>query len=150
MKNKNRARMKSKSNILSNKSVFLWRIRATAALVIAAFFVGAAYAFSEKTAIAAGIGIILIYLMVIFVYVPMLYASCRYTMTDNFVEIQKGVIFCEHTQISYSKVQYCVLVQGPLQRIFGLCTVRLLTAGSFEIMRDVSFINGKKIKRMSE
>lgn len=150
MKNKNYPTMKPKSNILSKKSVFLWRVRATSVFIIAAFFVGASYAFSPITAVVGGIVMSVVYLTVILVYLPILYSSCQYSMTDSFVAIEKGVIFRKHMQISYSRIQYCVLVQGPLQRIFGLCTVRLLTAGSFEIMRDISLINGKKIKRMSE
>ena len=143
--------MKNKcKNIVSFKALKLWRIRASAAIIILYFLIGAIFVFSEPTAIVFGIAAIIIYLLAVILYFPIMMQSCRYFLTDSYAEIEKGVLIRKHTQIRFSSVQYCVLTQSPLQKLFGLCSVELLTAGSSEVIRDISILNGKKIKHKVE
>lgn len=150
MKNTDKPISKIKTNIISKKAPVIWRIRATAALIAAAFPVGALFAFHKIAALIFGAFVIITYVILILFYFPVLYKSCRYFIGESLIEIKKGVFFRKHTQIGFPKIQYCVFMQGPIQKIFGVCSVRLLTAGSFEIMRDISAINGKKIKLIVE
>lgn len=147
---KNMEKQKINHNMMSKKALVLWRLRISAAIIGAYFFVGAAFALSRLTSVILGTVFIVVYVAAFTVYCPILHRSYRYIINESDAEIQKGVFFRTHTQIKFSKVQYCVVSQGPLQRLFGLCSVRLLTAGSFETIRDISLRNGEKIKKLTE
>ncbi len=137
-------------NLLSRHALRIWRIRASVALIVLFFLLGGTAVFSLTVALIGGIVGITLYLLMVLLYMPMLFRSCQYKVNEQNVEIQKGVLFRRKMHISFSKVQYCEIMQGPVQKLYGLCSLRLLTAGSFELMRDISLLDGHRIKNMTE
>lgn len=139
-----------KNNLLSEKCIMLWRIRATAMLILYAFLDGGMFVFFPDFAILFGILGIGAYLSMILLYFPMLYKHCGYLFENGIISINSGVFIYHRTKIPVSKIQYCVISQGPLQRIFGLCSVRLLMAGSFESVSQITLINAYRLKNYIE
>lgn len=134
------------SNLLSEKAVTIWRIRATGLLVVFSFLIGAVFVFWNILAIILGVLGLTVYFLTIFAYCPLLYKVCGYSVNNNIVTINKGYFIHRHTKISFSKIQYCVISQGPLQKLYGVCSVIFLTAGSSEIISDISITDAQKIK----
>ncbi|MCC7012711.1 MAG: PH domain-containing protein [Planctomycetes bacterium] len=52
-----------------------------------------------------------------------------YVLTDKSVRVRHGAWIVDEKTITYSNVQNVRIVQGPLQRMFGISDVRLDTAG---------------------
>ncbi len=134
------------TNLLSEKAVKIWRIRATAVLIGFFFLVGAIFVFWEAAAIVLGIVGLALYFLVIFIYCPLLYSVCSYSENNRTVSINKGYFIHRNIKLNFSKIQYCVISQGPLQKIYGVCSIIFLTAGSSEMISDISVINAQKIK----
>lgn len=137
-------------NLLSKKCVTLWKVQATMALIIFAFVDGGLFVFFPKWALILGIVGIVVYVLVISLYLPLLYRYCGYFLEKNVISLNSGVLVHRQTKISVSKVQYCVISQNPLQRVFRLCSVRLLMSGSFENIRQISVPNAYKLKNCIE
>ncbi len=53
----------------------------------------------------------------------------RFALREHDVLLQEGVIFRRQSAQSLARVQHVKLHQGPLQRLFGLATLVLCTAG---------------------
>ncbi|MDD6489851.1 MAG: PH domain-containing protein [Clostridia bacterium] len=134
------------SNLLSEKAVNIWRIRATILLILFSFIDGALLVFLPIMATILGVAALIVYLSVIFIYCPALYRVCGYAVNKNIIIIENGLFFHYHTKINFSKVQYCVISQGPVQKIYGVCSLTFLTAGSSEKIIDISVTNAQKIK----
>lgn len=132
---------------LPQRALTLWRVRATLFLIAAAFFCGVLLVFSTSVAVVFGIVALLIYLIFVLLYSPLLYKSYMYSFSEDQVLIQKGVLFCRNVRIRWDRVQYCVLVQGPLQRLFGVASVMILTSGSRELIRDIHVKNAEKLRK---
>lgn len=135
-------------NLLSKTALNIWRVRASAALALLFFFVGVMFFFFPIAAVILAVILVFSYVFAFFVYLPMLYKNCSYTVKNKTVYIQKGVLSRKTTGIELSKVQYCKITEGPLQRLSGVCSLRLLTAGSFETLNDISLLNARRIKNM--
>lgn len=133
-------------NLLSPNSVKIWRIRATLLLIVFSFFTGAFFVFWEVFAIILGIAGLTVYFLTVFIYCPLLYRVSGYSVEDNIVTINKGYFIHRYTKISFSKIQYCVISQGPVQKAYGVCSVTFLTAGSSEMINDISVSDAQKIK----
>jgi membrane protein YdbS with pleckstrin-like domain len=79
---------------------------------------------------------LVIYLIIIVVlwisllfYTDLLYESYTFLLTDDMVIIEKGVIWKRKNAIPYSRVQNVNITHNPLERILGIATVHIHTAG---------------------
>ena len=90
------------------------------------------------------------YTFLILVYFPLLYKNSYYSIIDNYITIEKGIILKRFIKISISKIQYVEIVTYPLQRLFKLNTLVLHTAGSQQIISPLDTIESIKIKQIIE
>ena len=135
-----------RQNLLSQRCMMIWRLRATSLLILYAFLDGGLFVFFPGWAVTLGLAGGIAYVVGILVYLPMLYRHCGYFYENGILSIESGVLIHHRTKIPVSRIQYCVISQGPVQRIFGLCSVRLLLAGSFESVNQITLINGYRLK----
>ena len=111
----------------------LWRLRVIQAAVIGvavALIVGGAVLGSDATAglivmatVLAGAGLSTWFLR----------RRClawRYLERDEDLVVARGVAFRRLSVVPYGRMQYVDVTAGPLERIFGLATVRLHTAAA--------------------
>ncbi len=73
--------------------------------------------------IIGGLGIFLIF------YTDLLYYSYTFLLTDDMIIIEKGVIWKRKNAIPYSRVQNINITHNPLERMLGIATVHIHTAG---------------------
>ena len=82
-------------------------------------------------AVAVSVGAVLVFVVI----VPHVrYVTWRYEVTDDEVDIYKGVIVHTRVIIPLVRVQHVNTSQGPILRAFGLASVSIATAaGAHEI-----------------
>lgn len=69
-----------------------------------------------------------------FVITPLRYIRWRYQLSQDFLDIVRGIIVHKHTVVPFIRVQNTDTRQGPLLRMMGLASVTISTAaGSMEI-----------------
>ena len=78
----------------------------------------------------------LVVMLVIFLVIlpPIRYVRWRYELSDEYLDIAKGIIWRKRYIIPFIRVQNTDTRQGPLLRMMGLASVTISTAaGSMEI-----------------
>ena len=86
--------------------------------------------------VCAIIAVVYVALLVVFLAVlpPIRYARWRYSMSSDFLDIAKGIIWKKRYIIPFIRVQNTDTKQGPILRAFRLASVTVSTAaGSHEI-----------------
>lgn len=111
----------------------LWRLRVTEAVLIG--LCGAALAGGAVLAAAGSVGLFVMLgvLALAGASTWFLRRRCRawrYLERDEDLVISRGVAFRRVSVVPYGRMQYVDVTAGPLERIFGLATVRLHTAAA--------------------
>jgi membrane protein YdbS with pleckstrin-like domain len=122
------------------RAIFVWRVEAgiyallswliTISLVIVAFF------FTWVWIPAALVGLIasLETLLLVWLLPTLRWKRWRYEVTEDDIELYRGIWFNERTIIPMVRIQHVDTKQGPILKKYGLSTVTFATAaGSHEI-----------------
>jgi uncharacterized protein len=117
-------------------SVWRWQwLIATALATIGAgvfFFPFAQVPWLAPVALVALIGLTFAWL-----WPPTYYRHLRYAVDDTGIVIQRGVLWRSHIALPRVRIQHTDVSQGPLQRHYGVGTLRLYTAGSRHTMIEL-------------
>jgi uncharacterized protein len=111
----------------------LWRLRVTEAAVF-----GLCAAVTAGGAVLSADGAVGLYLIVAILAAAglstwFLRRRClawRYLERDEDLVVARGVAFRRLSVVPYGRMQYVDVTAGPLERLFGLATVRLHTAAA--------------------
>lgn len=57
------------------------------------------------------------------------YNRYRYRLSDEEVQVKEGYLFLEHTIVPISRLHKINIESGPIDRLFGLASVEITTAG---------------------
>lgn len=133
---------------LSEKSITIWRIRATLVLIIWWFICGCTAVFSFWAAVVMAAVGSAVYLSVILWFLKIFYKQYVYCIGKHSITIQKGVIIAKKIHIDRSRLQYSQMYQTPLQRIYGTCTIAYQAAGAVVYLSqiDTKYANGAMFK----
>lgn len=81
----------------------------------------------EYTAyIIGGIGILYL-LLVLYTYFG--YYQRGYAVRQHDILYKKGLFWRSKMVIPFARIQHCEIDQGPIDRMFGLCSIKIFTAG---------------------
>jgi len=72
----------------------------------------------------------LIIMLLTLIWIPAFYASLQYVIDDDTVKAQGGVLWKRYVTIPFTKITNLDITQGPVQRIFGIGTIHVQTAGA--------------------
>jgi membrane protein YdbS with pleckstrin-like domain len=61
---------------------------------------------------------------------PLAYARWRFSVDDRLLSMRYGILFVEERRVPVPRMQHVDLVRGPLERLFGLATLVVFTAGN--------------------
>ena len=62
------------------------------------------------------------------------YARYRYIITDDAIDIRKGIVILRHIVVPIERVHQVEVVRGPINNLFGLADLQVTTAdGQAEI-----------------
>ena len=78
------------------------------------------------------------------VYCGWEYERYRYRVTDDGIEIHKGVVWRSITSVPRSRVQHTDVTRGPLQRRFGIATLTIHTAGTQDASVELTGLTHEK------
>jgi len=67
---------------------------------------------------------------IVWVVVGRRYQSWGYAERDDDLLVRRGVLFARLSVVPYGRMQFIDVTAGPLERVFGLATVRLHTAAA--------------------
>lgn len=110
----------------------VWRVEAAAMAVFAA--VGSAMPFiaarSWRLALGIAVSVAIIGLIVAWLWPRARYRHLSYAVDEFGLTIRDGVLWRAYTALPRVRIQHSDVSQGPLQRRFGIATLKLYTAGS--------------------
>ena len=100
-------------------------------IVISVIFIGVVkiYVPVDIVVIIFAVAVILTDIFVMFVYLPLYFASLSYEMTDEKIIRHSGVFMKVHQSVRYSTVQYSTVVSTPFSDKTGLNFVILFVYG---------------------
>lgn len=61
---------------------------------------------------------------------PLSYARWRYGFVDDLLLMRYGILFVEERAVPVRRMQHVDLVRGPIERLLGLATLVVFTAGN--------------------
>jgi len=61
---------------------------------------------------------------------PLAYARWRFSVDDDLLLARYGIIWIEEKSIPISRLQHVDVLRGPIERVFGLATLVVFTAGT--------------------
>ena len=61
---------------------------------------------------------------------PLSYARWRFGFQDELLLMRYGILFVEERAVPVRRMQHVDLLRGPLERLFGLATLVVFTAGN--------------------
>jgi uncharacterized protein len=119
------------------RAIAVWRI--TTALTFAAPFVAVSIVAIATTVARLPVAIVFLIawplllgvaLVVVWRYPPARYRHLSYRIDDAGITIRDGVFWRTRSALSRMRIQHTDVSQGPLQRRYGVATLKLYTAGS--------------------
>lgn len=76
------------------------------------------------------LGVLAGVLFLSFVAPPLSYARWRFGFQDDLLLMRYGILFVEERAVPVRRMQHVDLMRGPLERLFGLATLVVFTAGN--------------------
>ncbi len=61
---------------------------------------------------------------------PLSYARWRFAVDDRLLSMRYGILFVEERHVPVPRMQHVDLMRGPIERLFGLATLVVFTAGN--------------------
>ncbi|MBM4061200.1 MAG: hypothetical protein FJ265_08910 [Planctomycetes bacterium] len=65
-----------------------------------------------------------------FVVPPLAFLRWRYGFRDDLLLMRYGILFVEERAVPVARMQHVDLLRGPIERLFGLATLIVFTAGN--------------------
>ncbi len=136
----------NKSKIrVSRTAVIIWRIDLTLLMLPVALLIMLIGVFFPVIAAIIGIAAAAAYILAIIFYIPLYCRNLNYTFDKKIITVKKGVLYKRTSVLPVSSVQYCVVMQGLLQKRFRRCSVFLMLAGSFIIISQLKLLDGEAL-----
>ncbi len=93
-----------------------------------------------------GIAIIMIILLLnTFLYPIIEYKQWKYLITDDKVDFTEGIYSTSRIIIPIIRIQHIKVEQGPINRIFNLANIQIVTAGGSHIIPNIEMEKAEEI-----
>lgn len=89
--------------------------------------------------------IIVISILLSFIWPFLEYKQWRYGIFEDKIELIKGIIIRKRIIIPISRIQNLKIEQGPIQRIYGITSVNIITAGGCHGIPAITLKEAEKI-----
>lgn len=118
---------------LDTRVRYIWLLRTLVGAVFFGALTGVAARFAGVEAVTptvAGGAVFAVLLVVGTTHVFLRYRAWRFEVRDDTLYIERGVLVNVRTVVPYVRVQHVDARRGPIERVLGLGTVVVFTAGS--------------------
>ncbi len=101
--------------------------------------------------IGAALGVILLcaYLLCVFFFVPLYYHCLTYSADECNVNVRRGLFIHRYTRIAVNDIQYCIISQGLIQKLYRTYSVYVMLTGSFTVISNISLENAEMIMELA-
>lgn len=99
---------------------------------------------------AIGMGLLLLFIAFLLWVTHKGYYMQGYALRQKDVVYKKGIFFQSTTSIPFNRVQHCEIKQGPIERIFGLKSLEIYTAGGHSSDLRIAGLEGEKAQQLKE
>ena len=96
--------------------------------------------------IALAICMVVVYIVWLVVLPPIRYARWRYEVSEDYLDIAKGIIWRKRYTIPFIRVQNTDTRQGPILRAFGLASVTVSTAAHGHEIPGLQFDTAEQLR----
>ena len=97
------------------------------------------------TYVAGAIAIIILVFAIVF---PRIYFDhYRYFISEDRVDVRAGIFFIRHTVVPIERIHQVEVVEGPINRMFGLADVQITTAGGTS---QIEYLERDEAERIAE
>lgn len=123
---------------IDRATIHVWRWQWTiATLLIAAAAAVVLFPLPHSPWIAAPVMLVLFGALLAWQWPAIYYENLRYGVDATGIVIQRGVLWRSHIALPRVRIQHTDVSQGPLQRRYGVGTLKLYTAGSRHTMIEL-------------
>jgi membrane protein YdbS with pleckstrin-like domain len=142
-------------NQLSPKIKSVWRLSDTIWLTVTFFccvigFVIAYFSTGELWALIVIISLFALYLLGIILFLvilpPIRHMRWRYELSDDFLDIARGIVWRKRFIIPFIRVQNTDTQQGPILRAFGLASVTVSTAAGNHSIPGLDSLTAEQLR----
>ncbi len=89
---------------------------------------------------------VVVYIIWLVVLPPIRYARWRYEVTEDYLDIAKGIVWRKRYTIPFIRVQNTDTRQGPILRAFGLASVTVATAAKEHVIPGLEFDTAEQLR----
>jgi len=112
-------------------TVPVWRSQAVLLVLAATVPLGFFAIRTGNTVVLGAFGLLVVAALACAWFVPpAYYRSLRFAIDEHGIRIERGILWRTLTALPRIRVQHSDVSQGPLQRRFGVATLKLYTAGT--------------------
>ncbi len=73
-----------------------------------------------------------------------------YVLREHDIAFRRGLIFRKATFLAFNRIQHIELSQGPLQRRFGLATLKFFTAGGLSVDMKIDGLRREDAQKLRQ
>ncbi|KAF0126725.1 MAG: membrane-flanked domain protein [Elusimicrobia bacterium] len=98
-------------------------------------------------------GLFLLIAFLLAIWIPAFYRSLEYSIDDDAIRCNSGVFWKRRVTVPYSKVTNVDITQGPVQRMYGVGSVHVQTAGAGGAqggMAELAFMGVRNLEGVRE
>ena len=96
--------------------------------------------------VVLAVAAVVAYVVWLVVLPPIRYVRWRYEVSDDYLDIAKGIIWRERYTIPFIRVQNTDTRQGPILRMFGLASVTVSTAAKEHVIPGLDFETAERLR----
>ncbi len=78
------------------------------------------------------------------------YAARKYALRERDITFQKGWIWWSETVVPFNRIQHCEIEQGPIEKMYGLATLEVYTAGKNSSDVSISGLERQIAERLKD
>ncbi len=95
-----------------------------------------------------GIAALAVVMAVLAVVFPKIYYDhYRYFISEDRVDVRRGIIFLTHTVVPLERIHQVEVVSGPINRMYGLADVSITTAGG---VAKIEYLETEEAERIAD
>lgn len=78
------------------------------------------------------------------------YAARKYALRERDITFRKGWIWWSETAVPFNRIQHCEIEQGPIEKMYGLATLEVYTAGKSSSDVSIGGLEREKAERLKD
>ncbi len=78
------------------------------------------------------------------------YSARQYALRERDITFRKGWIWWSETAVPFNRIQHCEIEQGPIEKMYGLATLEVYTAGKNSSDLSISGLEREIAERLKD